>query len=234
MYKVHSTQHSNTKCHSCKQSNFLAVLKHSLLTLQWLFLPNGEQWGVKCLTGIVIDEEGCSFVAEGADNCVSIFDPQGNKVHTVGNLNDPRGIILGSKSGSLYVANCCDNTVLKYSVYNTALFLIRWYLTFEYNSYVYDGFDGMPLFVARKPAIRRGVNPGGGRGQHLLKSSILPSLPGCCQNSGNLHCTVNIFKVPYLSTVAVSNGIFKSIKVSENASHIPALKSSIRFVYVVC
>ena len=65
-------------------------------------------------TGVVVDEEGYSLVNEWYGNCLSIFDPQGNKVHTVGNLNKPRGVILDRKSGSLYVANCCDNTVLKY------------------------------------------------------------------------------------------------------------------------
>ena len=36
--------------------------------------------------GIVIDKEGYSLVNErDGNNCLSIFDPQGNKVHTVGN-----------------------------------------------------------------------------------------------------------------------------------------------------
>eukprot|EP00731_Ephydatia_muelleri_P009100 Em0004g1438a len=70
---------------------------------------------VKCPSGIVIDEEGYSLVNEFTGNCLSIFDPQGKKVHTVGNLNYPRDIILDPRSGSLYVANCGTNTVLKYS-----------------------------------------------------------------------------------------------------------------------
>ena len=40
----------------------------------------------------------------------------GNKIHTVGSLNQPRGVILDPISGSLYVANCGANTVLKYAV----------------------------------------------------------------------------------------------------------------------
>ena len=36
--------------------------------------------------GIAIDEEGYSIVSENNGNCLSIFDPQGNKIHTVGNL----------------------------------------------------------------------------------------------------------------------------------------------------
>ena len=68
-------------------------------------------------TGIMIDEEGYCLVNEVSGNCLSIFDPQGNKVHAFGNLNDsPQGIILHPKSGSLYVANYGANTVLKYSL----------------------------------------------------------------------------------------------------------------------
>ena len=63
----------------------------------------------------MIDEEGYSFVNEKDGNCLSIFDPQGSKVHSVGNLNGPRGAILDPKSGSLYVANCGAGTVCKYS-----------------------------------------------------------------------------------------------------------------------
>ncbi|KAL5497470.1 hypothetical protein EMCRGX_G013944 [Ephydatia muelleri] len=48
--------------------------------------------------GIVIDEEGYSLVNEYSANCLSIFDCQGNKVHTVSNLNIPRGVILDPKS----------------------------------------------------------------------------------------------------------------------------------------
>ena len=75
---------------------------------------NGD---VKHPTGIVIDEEGYSLVNEWTGHCLSIFDPQGKKIHTVGNLNNLDGVMLDPKSGSLYVANCCANTVLKYSVY---------------------------------------------------------------------------------------------------------------------
>ncbi|KAL5497382.1 hypothetical protein EMCRGX_G013847 [Ephydatia muelleri] len=84
-----------------------------------VFTPEGtyvRSYGdVKCPSGIVIDEEGYSLVNEFTGNCLSIFDPQGKKVHTVGNLNYPRDIILDPRSGSLYVANCGTNTVLKYS-----------------------------------------------------------------------------------------------------------------------
>ena len=62
----------------------------------------------------MIDQEAFSLVNEKDGNCLSIFDPQGNKVHTFGNLNCPRGIMLDPKSGSLYVTNSGANAVLKY------------------------------------------------------------------------------------------------------------------------
>ena len=85
-----------------------------------VFTPEGtyvRSYGdVKHPTGIVIDEEGYSLVNERAGYCLFIFDPRGKKIHTVGNLNNPDGVMLDPKSGSLYVANCSANTVLKYSV----------------------------------------------------------------------------------------------------------------------
>eukprot|EP00731_Ephydatia_muelleri_P007985 Em0004g323a len=39
--------------------------------------------------GIAIDDEGYSLVSEWDGNCLSIYDPDGNKIHTVENLNNP-------------------------------------------------------------------------------------------------------------------------------------------------
>eukprot|EP00731_Ephydatia_muelleri_P000327 Em0001g327a len=43
-------------------------------------------------SGIVNDEEGYSLVNDFRGGCLSIFDPQGNKIHTVGNLRCPRDL----------------------------------------------------------------------------------------------------------------------------------------------
>eukprot|EP00731_Ephydatia_muelleri_P032960 Em0024g504a len=53
---------------------------------------------VKNPFGIVIDEEGYSIVTEYSSNCVSILHSQRSKVHTVGNLNCPYGVMLDPKS----------------------------------------------------------------------------------------------------------------------------------------
>ena len=85
-----------------------------------VFTPEGtyvRSYGnVKNPLGIAVDEEDYSMVCEYYGNSLSIFDPQGNKIHTIGNLNVPRGVILDPISGSLYVANCGANTVLKYAM----------------------------------------------------------------------------------------------------------------------
>ena len=39
------------------------------------------------------------------------------KIHTVGNLTVPQGVIQDPKSGTLYVVNYGANIVLKYSMY---------------------------------------------------------------------------------------------------------------------
>ena len=77
--------------------------------------------------GIVIDDEGYSIViddegegdseGDGGDDsggCLSIYDPQGNKIHTVRNLNNPCGTALDPNDGSVYVADY--DTILKYCV----------------------------------------------------------------------------------------------------------------------
>eukprot|EP00731_Ephydatia_muelleri_P007935 Em0004g273a len=67
-------------------------------------------------SGIAIDDEGYSLVSEYNGHCLSIYDPEGNKIHTVGNLKYPCGTALDSRDGSVFIANCGADTVLKYCV----------------------------------------------------------------------------------------------------------------------
>ena len=64
-----------------------------------VFAPEGtyvRSYGdVKGPSGILIDGS-YSLVNEMTGNCLSIFDPQGNKVHTIGNLNQPYRCYLRS------------------------------------------------------------------------------------------------------------------------------------------
>ena len=71
--------------------------------------PNGPH-------GIAIDDEGYSLVSELGGNCLSIYDPEGNKIHAVGNLEKPWDISLDPRDGSVFIANFSANTVLKYCV----------------------------------------------------------------------------------------------------------------------
>ena len=67
--------------------------------------------------GIVINEEGYSLVTERTDNCLSIFDPQGSKIHTVENLNYPQCVVLDPMAESVYVLNRCQKSeVWKYCI----------------------------------------------------------------------------------------------------------------------
>ena len=67
--------------------------------------------------GIAIDDEGYCIVSESEGNCLSIFDPRGNKIHTVAmpELCRPCGLALDPKDGSVYVASDTVDIVLKYS-----------------------------------------------------------------------------------------------------------------------
>ena len=66
--------------------------------------------GARC---IAIDDEGNAFVIDGG--CLSVFDHHGNKIHEVGNLDDPRGIALDPRDGSVYVVDLGASSILKYS-----------------------------------------------------------------------------------------------------------------------
>ena len=55
-------------------------------------------------------------VGEWGGHCLSIYDPEGNKIHTVGNLTNPFGTALDPRDGSVFIANRGANSVLKYCV----------------------------------------------------------------------------------------------------------------------
>ena len=67
-------------------------------------------------SGIAIDDAGYSLVSEYRGDCLSIYDPEGNKIHTVGNLEIPYGTALDPRDGSVFIANYGAGTVLKYCV----------------------------------------------------------------------------------------------------------------------
>ena len=60
--------------------------------------------------GISIDDEGCSIVSE-CDG-ISIYDPQGNKIHTVD--IEPFSTSLDPRDDSVYVVNYSSGTIFKY------------------------------------------------------------------------------------------------------------------------
>ena len=61
--------------------------------------------------GISIDGDGYSVVC---DKCLSIFDPQGHRVYTVDSLDQPSGITIDSKSGSIYIVLFNHNNLQKF------------------------------------------------------------------------------------------------------------------------
>ena len=71
---------------------------------------------VKSPSGIAVDEEGYSMVCDLDNNSLSIFDPQGNRIHTVGSRKQPHGIVLDSVFGCVYVADHGANAILRFNV----------------------------------------------------------------------------------------------------------------------
>ena len=64
-------------------------------------------------TGIAVDQAGICFVTDYGTNSLSIFDPQGNLLHTIRGLNRPYGVTV-DRNGFVYVANSGANQILRY------------------------------------------------------------------------------------------------------------------------
>ena len=67
--------------------------------------------GASQLTGIAIDEEGYSFVAD--DKYSNIFDPLHKHIHTLQSFKNARGVAI-DRDGYMYVASCSDKRIYKY------------------------------------------------------------------------------------------------------------------------
>ena len=84
-----------------------------------VFTPEGQyirQYGQSHLHnpfGIAIDSVGNSLVVNNSGNSLSIFDPHGNYIHSIGGLNRPVGVAMAS-NGSVWVADKDKNRLVKY------------------------------------------------------------------------------------------------------------------------
>ena len=72
------------------------------------------------LTGIAIDEEGYSFVADDKYNTyngiyskIYIFDPLHKRIHTLQSFKNARGVAV-DRDGYIYVASCSDKRIYRY------------------------------------------------------------------------------------------------------------------------
>ena len=63
--------------------------------------------------GIAIDSSGYSLVNSYSNCTLSIFDPSGRFIHSVGGFNHPFGVSV-SPDGSVWVANKNNNRLVKY------------------------------------------------------------------------------------------------------------------------
>ena len=63
--------------------------------------------------GIVIDSAGYSLVTSYRSSTLSIFDPSGKFIHSIGGFKNPCGVSL-SPDGSVWVVDTGNNRLVKY------------------------------------------------------------------------------------------------------------------------
>ena len=84
-----------------------------------IFTPEGQyicQYGqphVNEPRGVAIDSAGNSLVVNNRRNSLSIFDPHGNYIHSIGGFKYPIGVAVAS-NGSVWVADTDNNRLVKY------------------------------------------------------------------------------------------------------------------------
>ena len=84
-----------------------------------VFTPEGQyirQYGQSHLNnpyGIAIDSAGNSLVINRSGKSLSIFDPHGNYIHSIGGFKEPIGVAVTS-NGSVWVADASNHRLVKY------------------------------------------------------------------------------------------------------------------------
>ena len=84
-----------------------------------IFTPEGQyicQYGqphVNEPRGVAIDSTGNSLVVNNRRNSLSIFDPHGNYIHSIGGFKYPVGVAVAS-NGSVWVADTDNHRLVKY------------------------------------------------------------------------------------------------------------------------
>ena len=68
---------------------------------------------MKTRRGIVIDSAGYSLVSNYFAGSLSIFDPSGTFIHSIGGFKNPSGVSV-SPAGSVWVADYSNNRLVKY------------------------------------------------------------------------------------------------------------------------
>ena len=82
--------------------------------------------------GIDIDSDGYLFVVNKWQNYLSIFDPHGNYIHSIGELKKPLGVVVAS-DGSVWVDDCDNNRLYSYILTTIRDIIVVYIYTYTYR-----------------------------------------------------------------------------------------------------
>ena len=97
-------------------SSNLHVTEHNSVKV---FTPSGQfirQYGESPIrsTGIAIDSSGYSLVTNYWENTLSVYDPRGTLIHSIGGLHSPVSIAISPTDGGVWVTDYPNHRLVKY------------------------------------------------------------------------------------------------------------------------
>ena len=100
-------------CFDLSGNVHLASNSVTVFTCSGQFVRMYDQSQLNSPRGIAIDSAGYSLVVNWNSGSVSVFDPSGTFIHSIGGFSNPFGVSV-SPDGSVWVADRSNNRLVKY------------------------------------------------------------------------------------------------------------------------